>query len=471
MTANHAQATAPTGWSALLSGWRVAAALFLAALVLRLAFVALEPPTRLVGDERVWIAAADEVSAPEVRFDPLRSPLIFYPPLHPYLIAAARELLGGLTGVKLAQCLLGALLVIPVFSIGCRTFDRSTAATAAATAAFYPELVWQSAHFWSEPLFMALLWASLALVLRADDRRSAAAASGAGALLGLAALTRDPALYFAPVAAAWLALRRAEPSAATLPDAATPAPLAARPVRPRALVLAATFLATAVLVVTPWTLRNYARFGAFVPVSLMGARTFWEANAGRHQDVIEEYGSIDRERGPLVAYRHAWREGLAEVRERQPWWLFQQAWRQLPQFATSANLVVIQLERQAYGPVTPPTAWAVLLVTALPHVLFTAAFLVGLVTLPRSRSRGLLLLFLLYYLGIHVATLGHPRLRLPLLPVVFVYAAAAYGQARDRGLSWTPLRRVTALLLLLAFALCLLHDADGFRSEPVFGLS
>jgi hypothetical protein len=468
VTANHAQETAPTGWSALLSGWRLAALLFFAALVLRLAFVGLEPPTRLVGDERVWVAAADEISAADVRFDPLRSRLIFYPPLHPYLIAAARELFGGLTGVKLAQSLLGALLVIPVFSIGCRTFDRSTAAAAAATAACYPELIWQSAHFWSEPLFMALLWASLALVLRADDRRSAAAAAGAGALLGLAALTRDPALYFAPVAAAWLALGRTEPSGATSPNAT---PVAARPARRRALGLAAAFLAAAVLVVAPWTLRNHVRFGAFIPVSLMGARTFWEANAGRHQDVIEEYGAIDREQGPLVAYRHAWREGLAAVQERQPWWIFEQAWRQLPQLATSANLVVIQLERQAYGPVAPPTAWAVLLVTALPHVLFTAAFLVGLVTLPRSRSRGLLLLFLIYYLAVHVATLGHPRLRLPLLPVVFVYAAAAYGQARDRGLSLTPLRRATALLLLLAFALCLLHDAAGFRGEPVFGLS
>ena len=109
--------------------------------------------------------------------------------------------------------------------------------------------------------------------------------------------------------------------------------------------------------------------------------------------------------------------------------------------------------------------------TALPHVVFTAAFLVGLATLPVTRDRALLLLFLGYYLAVHTVTLGHPRLRLPVLPIVFLFAVAAYRQARDGGLAWTPLRRVATFLLLAAFALCLLRDVAGFRVEPVFGLS
>jgi hypothetical protein len=428
----------------------------------RLAFLALEPPTRLVGDEKTWIVAAEELAAPDVRFDPLRSQLTFYPPLHPYLIAASRELLGGRTGVKVAQSLLGALLVFPLFSIGCRAFDRRVATVAAGAAALYPELVWQSVHFWSEPLFMALLWGSFALVLRADAEQRARFAAAAGLLLGLAALTRDPALYFAPLAAAWLALprlpwpRRREPGSG---------PALARP----PFRIAAVFLGATLLVVVPWTLRNHARLGTFVPVSLMGARTFWEANAGGHADVIAEYAAIDQADGPLAAYRHAWSQGLAAVRERQPWWLFEQLGRQLPQFWTAVNLVVIHVERQAYGPLSPAAAWAVLVVTALPHVVFSAAFLVGLVGLRSTRARALPLLFLAYYTALHLVTLGHPRLRLPALPVVFLYAAAAW-QARDGGLAWTPLRRLAAALLLLALALCLLHDAAGIRLEPAFGL-
>jgi hypothetical protein len=113
----------------------------------------------------------------------------------------------------------------------------------------------------------------------------------------------------------------------------------------------------------------------------------------------------------------------------------------------------------------------VLLVTALPHVLVTGAFLVGLATLTLTRPRGLLLLFLAYYQLLHVVTLGHPRLRLPALPGVFVFAAAAAWAAHDGTLDWTPFRRAIAALLLLAFGACLTLDLAGLRLEPAFRLS
>ena len=54
---------------------------------------------------------------------------------------------------------------------------------------------------------------------------------------------------------------------------------------------------------------------------------------------------------------------------------------------------------------------------------------------------------------------------------VAAQAAPSTQNSRDGGLSWTPLRRVAATLLLVAFSLCLLRDAAGFRLEPIFGLS
>jgi len=434
-----------------LTRWRLPALLFLAGLVVRLGWLVVEPPTRLVGDELTWITAARELAAPDVRFNPLRSQLIFYPPLHPYLLAASREFLGGRTGIKVVQAILGALLVFPVFAIGTRAFDRRVGIAAATAAALYPELVWQSVHFWSEPLFMALLWGALAFLVAADARRGRAEAAAAGCLLGLAALTRDPALYFAPLAALWLGIGR---------------------VGPRLWRGAAALLVATLVVVLPWTLRNWSRYRTLIPVSLMGARTFWEASTRQHDAVIADYSAIEQTQGPVAAYRHALGAGTAAVWERQPLWLLEQIGGQVPQFWTAANLIIIHLERRAYDiEVRPWLARLVLLATAVPHVVVTAAFLIGLATLPLTRSRVLLLLFLAYYQALHVVTLGHPRLRLPALPVVLVFAAAALYQGRDGSLKWTRPRLALAVLLLLAFAVCLAQDVAGFWREPVFGFS
>jgi len=66
-------------------------------------------------------------------------------------------------------------------------------------------------------------------------------------------LTRETPLYFVPFAAFWLAWRR-----------------------PRGSIKAASLLAASLLVVVPWTVRNYVAFGAFVPVSTAGALNLWQ---------------------------------------------------------------------------------------------------------------------------------------------------------------------------------------------------
>jgi 4-amino-4-deoxy-L-arabinose transferase-like glycosyltransferase len=199
----------------LLSGEEPVPAIWLAfaaGLALRLVFALLEPRTHLVGDERAWVDFGRNWVA-GAGFDPLRSRILFYPPLYTYLLGAVDAFLGGLAAVKLAQILAGALLVPAVGLAGLRLFAPRAAVLAAFLVAFYPVLVWFSVHYWSEPLFMVLLWWSIERLLHADAEGRGAWALAAGLLLGLAALTRETALYFAPLAAVawgWVAGRARE---------------------------------------------------------------------------------------------------------------------------------------------------------------------------------------------------------------------------------------------------------------------
>lgn len=134
------------------------AALTVAALVVRLGFLIVEPATRPVGDERTWTDWALNLASPRVGYSPFRIHLIFYPPVYPYFLAALFGTAGTFEAVRWVQAALGALLVPAVGLAGARAFSPRVGLWAAAVAAFYPDLVWFSVHFWSETVFLVLLW-------------------------------------------------------------------------------------------------------------------------------------------------------------------------------------------------------------------------------------------------------------------------------------------------------------------------
>jgi len=75
----------------------------------------------------------------------------------------------------------------------------------------------------------------------------------AGALIGVGALIRPALLLFAPMAAAWLLVRRR-------------------------FVLAVVLAVTAAVIIAPWTLRNLRTYHRLVLVASEGGVTFWTGN-------------------------------------------------------------------------------------------------------------------------------------------------------------------------------------------------
>jgi hypothetical protein len=377
-------------------------ALTLAGLVARLLFLVLEPATAPAGDERMWVVWGTEVLPSEkIGFSPLRLRFIFHPPVYPYFIAVVFSLLGSLTAVKVAQCLLGALLVPAVGRIGVGAFGPRAGLFAATVTAFYPELVWFCVHFWAETVFVVLLWWGFERLLRADEHGSARGAAAAGLLFGLAVLTRETVLYFLPLAALWLAWRR-----------------------PGGKRRAAILLGTALLVVLPWTLRNWMVFRTLVPVSTAGALNLWQGNTHlTRQEVYEEYWAV---RGRMQKYRYTREKAFEAIRDRQPMWVFEKLRDEMPQYWAAHGQPIVHLERGAYGDVARPRALAAIVVVLAPYLAVLALFVVGVAALPGHRATVLLLGFLAFYVSLHVAAHGYPRYRLPSLPVVFLVAGQGW---------------------------------------------
>jgi hypothetical protein len=377
-----------------------------AGLLLRLAWIVLEPATAPVADETMWIGWGSR-ELPAVDFSPLRLRFIFHPPVYVYFIGAVQALFGSLEAVKYVQAFVGVLLVPAVGRIGERALGERAGLLAAGIAAFYPELVWFVSHYWAETVFTVLLWWGLERTTAADERGSTAAAAAAGGLLGLATLTRETVLYFLPMAALWLAWRRAGGARR-----------------------AAALLVAALVLVLPWTIRNYLAFDAFVPVSTSGALNLWQGNARlSREQVYEEYRAVH---GRIAKYEYARRKGIEAVLGRQPWWILEKLRDEMPEYWAAHGQPVVHIERGAYGFVNKPIAYAAIAVVLVPYLAAVALFVAGIAFLPRERTSVLLLGFLVFYVLLHVASHGYPRYRLPSLPVVFLVAAQGFTAWRRR---------------------------------------
>jgi 4-amino-4-deoxy-L-arabinose transferase-like glycosyltransferase len=178
------------------------------------------------------------------------SPSAYRPPLYPYLLAATYKLAPGtFTAGRALNALLGTVAVLLIFLIADRLWGPRPAVAAGALSAVFPPLVVLNASANVEPLFIALeLGMVLSLLVYRDAGRGYRWALLAGALCGLATLTRSNGFVLA------LPLLLALPAGGV--------GLRAR------LAPAALALLVAALVVSPWTIRNAVVFhGKFIPVS------------------------------------------------------------------------------------------------------------------------------------------------------------------------------------------------------------
>ncbi len=416
-------------------------ALTLAGLAARLSWVALEPSTIPVADETMWLTwGSQNLPSPDVAFSPLRLRFVFHPPLYLYFVGGLYALFGTLAAVQAAQCLAGALLVPALGLAGRRAFGEGAGLVAAGMAAFYPELVWFASHFWVETVFTVLLWWAMERLLAADAGGGAPVAAASGLLFGLAVLARETVLYFLPLAALWLAWRR-----------------------PGGARRAAFLLAASLLVVLPWTLRNWLVFDAFVPVSTSGALNLWQGNTRMsRQEVYEEYWAVH---GRVAQYEHARQRAVEAILERQPLWILEKLRDEMPAFWAAHGQPIVHLERGAYGVVSRSRALAAVAAVLLPYLAVLVLFVGGVALLPPGRAPALVLGFLAFYVLLHVAAHGYPRYRLPAMPAVFLVAAHGWVAWRTRPRLGRP-HRLAAAAVALVLALSVGPSLSAWATRP-----
>lgn len=187
-------------------------------------------------------------------------PTAEHPPGFELLLAALDRLgANGYPAHRLALAGLGTVNVVLVGVLGRALAGPLAGALAAALAALHPLLFTADGALMSEPLYGTLLLAALLAAWWALEGRSLPRFAALGALIALAALVRGEALALLALLVVPLAWRAA-------------------PGGRRRLVLAATAITAAVLVLAPWTIRNSSAFDRPVLISTNADGVFVGAN-------------------------------------------------------------------------------------------------------------------------------------------------------------------------------------------------
>lgn len=246
--------------------WRWLGAAALLGLVLRLAFgfgYWLDQP--LTRDELEYLSLARSLAAGHgFVYDQTMRSGSFVPfgrapgyPAFLALIGAGDALVASVPpSIKIAQSIVGAAGVLLIGLVGFRLGGTRVSQAAALVAACYPPLVWIAAYALSEALFWpvgVLIAVCYDAAFRARGRAAIRAAAVCGLLTAFAILIRPALLLFLPLAGLGLLTRRQ-----------------VWPVITMALAV--------LLVIIPWTVRNYFHHGRLMIVASDGGVTFWTGN-------------------------------------------------------------------------------------------------------------------------------------------------------------------------------------------------
>jgi hypothetical protein len=233
-------------------------AIAVVALLVRIAFVVIVDPTvPRVGDASAYHLLANNLADGRGYIRPFDfavldrvRPTAEYPPLFPALVSVVSFVgFKSVEAQRLAMTLVGTGTVAVIGLLGRRVGGDLVGLVAAGLAAGYPMLFMSDGVLMAETPYVLLVAVALLLAYRAGDDPRPVNFALLGIVIGASALTRAEGLLLSVLLVAPVALT-----------------VKALPARRQAM-LAVVGVATAALVVVPWTVRNAVRLDAFVPVS------------------------------------------------------------------------------------------------------------------------------------------------------------------------------------------------------------
>lgn len=380
---------------------------------------------------------------------------IFRPPLYPAFLALCFRLLGDTRFlIGIAQSLLDTANIALLFAITQRLFHKTRVSILATLFyALYPEAIELTRSFFSEILFLFLSGCGIYLLLGFRETKSFFTLLLAGTCLGLAALTRELLGYFILfLMPLWFWL-------------------VTSPQYKLAIMRSVFFLAGVLIILTPWTIRNWQIENRFVLISTSGEYNLVKDNLAARVAMLDANPALRQKPKGNLKIPRTDGEALKLIAEQPP--------AARADYATRVALYIIGLDplhwltlktsdaaaffnlnsrltpfaQQDNFPVIARRGLRVFAGGYVIALLVLAA--VGLIFSRANAAKLLVLLYLAYSFGIFILTHFQIRYRIPLVALLIPYSAFALVEWK----TWFTLSKrsvfafaVAAVILILALS-------------------
>jgi 4-amino-4-deoxy-L-arabinose transferase-like glycosyltransferase len=388
---------------------RLAVAILVAALAIRIAWVLATPDYKLVHDALDYDNHAASIAAGDGFALSYGRPTAFRPPLYPIFLAGVYFFTGqDLVAARIANAFVGTGIVALIGLLAFQLWGRRESLVAMALGAVYVPLILVGQSVMSEPLAVLCMLGALAAALRRW-------ALLAGVLMGLAILGRANAiiLLLPLVFAVWRGPRPAI-----------------------VLVLAA------VLTVAPWTIRNAIVLDHFVPVSTQLGSALagtYNSNARADKENPASWRSLKRvdDYQPIFGRLRTTNEAVTEkelrsasldfIRE-HPAYVGKVAW-----WASRRMLDLAGMDWSIHTASTISAGRTAAVTGVVCFWIYAVLAVIGAVT---QRARAAPLWFwavpLLMYLSVVFLVVETPRYRTAIDPFIVLLAALALTRSAER---------------------------------------
>ncbi len=401
-----------------INSGKIVSIIFIIALLLRLGYVIFFPQISVTHDAADYDNLGRQITDGKGFSQPDGSLTAHRPPLYPFILSIFYYLFGhSYLAIRIFQSFISAFFCFLVYIIAAQLTDKRIAAGASLFTALYPAFISYSGLILTEIIAGFLILMMIYFLITALQKDMLKFYIFSGIFLGLLILCRQEMLLLTAIIPFALIITYRS--------------------RQKMVLYSLIVAVTAVLIISPWTIRNYHQFKAVIPVATGTGTTFWKDSHPANLlewDRTSEYEpvkslvktmDVEKARSQIFLDRVLMKEGLNNIKS-HPFVYIRLCSEHLFRFLVGSHSDSFLVTRGSFADTISRGKFGIVVIKLfLLGINFFLLFLAIFGAIVRRARLGdlvFILIPILYVAAIHTIFFGTVRYQIPVMPFILIFS-------------------------------------------------